>query len=311
MKAMILAAGYGTRLRPLTDRVPKAALPFFGRPLISHTLEWLAGHGIDAAVINLHHLGAQVRAAAEAWAPRDMRLLFIDEVEILGTGGALRNARASFGDDDEIVVVNGDVFTRLDLAVALRVHRSTRAMATLCLDAEPQHRDLFGVGLDLDKRITDFWGQPPGPEPMRRAAFTGVHITSAKLLDRLPETGFACIKERGWIPLLRDGGHLQGVVQAAPWFDIGTPERYLAAHVGMAYDAARLSGWPMVAPFVASAEPLPDGVTVRAPAAVGPGLRIDGPAEIGPNAFLGANVTLAAGSAVRDAVIWDGERVAG
>lgn len=312
MKAFVFAAGYGTRMAPHTDVLPKPAMPFYGRPAIAHTLEWLARWGVDTAVVNLHHLAGDMRRVAQASAPAGMTLLFSEESEILGTGGGLVLAREHFRSGDTVIAVNGDVYTDLDLNGALRRHADSPAPVTLVLTDDPAQQALFGVGFDVDKRITDFWGEPHGSDfAIRRAAYTGIQLFDPVFLDALPESGFACVKESGWIPWLRAGGELSASVVRGHWFDLGTPDRYLDAHMALIDQRVRLSGWPERAPGVVSADPIPVGLTVVPPVVIGPNLGVAGRARLGPYAFLGADVHLAAGTSVEFSVVWDGAHVEG
>lgn len=312
MKAMLFSAGYGTRMAPLSDQLPKPAMPFYGRPLVAHSLEWLARQGIGEVVLNLHHLGEVARKTAEAHAPVGMTLHFSAEPELLGTGGGLVLARDYFpAEGGPFVVVNGDIFSQIDLRVPLRVHRHWAPTATLVLNSDAANEALFGVGLDLDKRILDFWGEPPGPGAFRRCAFTGIQIVDPCLFDTLPATGFACIKEAGYLPVLHDGGRLQGAVVDAPWFDLGTPARYLAAHLSMLGKLQELARRPMLGARIAAKEPPPPTLTVVPPVVLGARLRVEGEATVGPAAFLGDDVTLGDGAQVVRTVVWDGATVRG
>ena len=307
MKALLLCAGFGTRMRPLTDTCPKAALPFLGRPLVAHTLAWLARHGVTEVVLNLHHLGAAVRAAAEATCPPGLSVSFAEEPDILGTAGALAALADRFAGEPEVLLVNGDAFLDIDLWPVVADHRRHRPAATLTLTADGRHRELFGVGVDTAGRIRDFWGAPSHTASVQHRAFIGVHLISPDLLAALPRGRFACMKEDGYLPLLRGdlplppgvspaGRVLRGVVVAGAWHDLGTPERYLAAHAAELHRAAGAA---------------PAGV--RAVGSVGFGSEVvaEGEATVGPDAFVGSGARLAPGAVVRRAVVWDGVRVVG
>src|SRR5215208_6341707 len=136
MRAMILAAGYGTRLWPLTIDRTKPAIPFMGRPLIGYVAEYLAGHGFDDIVVNLHHQPASVRAALGDGGEFGVRFHYVEEPVILGTSGAIGNARHLL-DGDAFVVINGKLATDIDLREALATHRRTGALATLVLRPNP------------------------------------------------------------------------------------------------------------------------------------------------------------------------------
>src|SRR5215203_3978310 len=138
MRAMILAAGYGTRLWPLTIDRTKPAIPFMGRPLIGYVAEYLARYGFDDIVVNLHHQPESVRAALGDGSDYGARFHYVEEPVILGTSGAIGNARPLLEDGEPFVVINGKLATDIDLADALTTHLMTRALATLVLRRNPE-----------------------------------------------------------------------------------------------------------------------------------------------------------------------------
>jgi mannose-1-phosphate guanylyltransferase len=311
LSAMVFAAGFGSRMGALSDWVAKPAIPFYGRPLIAHTLGWLARAGVTRVVINLHHQPESVRAAVAKWCPSSIECIFSEESEILGTGGGLKLAEPLFEGHDTILAVNGDIFTQINLTVPLRVHRLKKPLATLVLNDSAEHQALFGVGIDVDRHITDFWGEPQNEAALRHCAFTGIHVIDPRLFEHLPADGYACIKEAGYLPALANRRYLAGVVTGGHWFDLGTPERYIQAHLQMLNEAEQLSGHPQRNAHVFSAEPLPAGLKVTPPVVVGRNLKFEDGAQIGPSAFIGDNVTLAAAAAVERSVVWDDATVTG
>src|SRR5256714_10996687 len=158
MRAMILAAGYGTRLWPLTIDRAKPAIPFMGRPLVGYVAEYLARYGFREIVVNLHHRPESVRAALGDGARFGVRFHYVSEPNILGTGGALDNAR-SLLEGDTFVVVNGKIATDINLDAALETHRRTRALATLVL-RENAARERYSMIEVRDGLITGFGGNP-------------------------------------------------------------------------------------------------------------------------------------------------------
>src|SRR5882762_1669441 len=178
MKAMILAAGYGARLWPLTADRTKPALPVLGKPLVGYVAEYLAQQGIEDAIVNLHHRPDSVRAALGDGRQFGVRLQYVHEPVILGTSGALDNARQLL-EGDTFVVVNGKLITDLDLSAALETHRQRKALAALVLLRNPRH-ERFSVVETRDGLVSNFAGMP-GPlarteaEP-RPLMFTGIQI---------------------------------------------------------------------------------------------------------------------------------------
>jgi mannose-1-phosphate guanylyltransferase len=227
VRALVLAAGLGTRLRPLTDELPKPLLPVLGETLLERTLRALAAAGCEAAAINLHHLPAAIPAAlGERFA--GMPLLYSHEEPVLGTGGALVPLRGFFARCETVLVVNGDSLCRWPLPALLARHRRSGAAATLLLAGRPDPRAFGGgVGIDRAGLVTELRGQRAAAV-VRRHVFAGAHALRPELLDRLPP-GVSDSMRDLYAPLLAEGGRLAAEVTWRPWHDLGTPERYLAA----------------------------------------------------------------------------------
>ncbi|HVS01061.1 MAG TPA: NDP-sugar synthase [Thermoanaerobaculia bacterium] len=244
IRALVLAAGLGTRLRPLTESVPKPLLPVAGQPILGHTLAQLAACGCEAAAVNLHHLGHQIRLRfGPAFA--GMPLTWSEETEILGTLGALHPLREFFAPADVVLLVNGDSLCRWPFKKMVRRHLASGARATLLLTSRPDPAAYGGgVGIDREGRIFSFYsGDPDRGEVARRHVFAGAHVISPELLSRVGP-GRSDIVRDLYIPLLDEpggggGGGLTTVVTPGLWHDMGTPQRFLEG----ALEWAR-GGWP-------------------------------------------------------------------
>jgi NDP-sugar pyrophosphorylase family protein len=279
MKAMLLAAGLGVRMRPLSGLRAKAALPVLNRPLAQWTLECLARNGVKHVVVNLHHRPASVTAALGDGSAFGLRVVYSREHRLLGTGGGPRQVRSFFG-DAPFFVVNGDVWFDFDLRRLMARHRASGALATLALKPNPAPRIYSPVITGRGGRVRSIAGRP------RREAglvslFTGVHVLDPALLDRL-EPGPSDSVLDLYVPLLAEGQPLAGVRVEGPWHDLGSPERYLRTQMKL------LSG-------------LRGGR--------GPGL-VDGSAVVDPGArvvgsVVGPGCRIATGAHVRDCVLWD------
>src|SRR5947209_18919759 len=158
MRAMILAAGYGTRLWPLTIDRAKPAIPFMGRPLVGYVAEYLARFGFKEIAVNLHHRGESVRAALGDGSSFGVRFQYVEEPTILGTGGALDNAR-EFLDAETFVVINGKIATDINLDDAMQTHIRSNALATLVLRANVE-RGRYSEIRVRDGLIKGFGGNP-------------------------------------------------------------------------------------------------------------------------------------------------------
>ena len=181
MKAAILAAGLGTRLRPLTYRVPKALVPVLNRPLLGVVLDQLREAGTSQAAVNTHHLAGQVQGFLKTNCPSGLEVVLRHEPEILGTGGGLGSLGAALG-DGPFLALNADILTDLDFAAVFKKHQE-EAMATLVLYDSPPHNNVW---IDKENNVTAI-GKPADERNPSALAYTGVQVVSPKLLAWLPE----------------------------------------------------------------------------------------------------------------------------
>jgi mannose-1-phosphate guanylyltransferase len=224
MKGMILAAGFGTRLQPVTHTLPKPMVPLLNRPLIAWAVESFLAAGVRELIVNLHHLPEALERYLRDEYEGRAEFFFSREETILGTGGGIRRVRPQLATEDEFFLVNGDTvqFPRWD---ALRdARRALDAIAALTLRHAPENDKFTPVYLD-DGRVTGF-GSGTGEAMM----FAGSHVISTRIFDQLPDRDFSGIVEHAYVPLLASGREsLAGVVDDGLWFDIGTPQRYISA----------------------------------------------------------------------------------
>jgi len=228
VKGFILAAGFGTRLRPITYTLPKPIVPLCNRPLIDWAVDSFLDAGVHELIVNLHHLPETLQEhLRETYAGRADFHFSIEE-EILGTGGGIRRVRPQLASEEEFFLVNGDTiqFPRWN---ALRdARREHDALAALTLRHPPQGDRFTAVYFDRG-RVTGF-GSGSG-EPLM---FAGSHVISTRILDVLPEQEFSGIVEHAYVPMLTSGAErLAGIVDDGLWFDVGSPQRYLGASSGL------------------------------------------------------------------------------
>ena len=277
MKGMILAAGFGTRLRPITHTLPKPMVPLCNRPLIEWAIESYHAAGVRDLIVNVHHLSEViVRHLREKFE----RVEISHEEDILGTGGAIRRVRPLLGNEEAFFLVNGDTvqFPRWN---ALR-EALGNSIAALTLRHPPEN-DRFTPVYLADGRVTGF-GKGEGEALM----FAGSHLISTRIFEHLPDEEEFGIVDRAYQPLLESGREtIAGVVDDGLWFDIGTPQRYLAA--SHALREAMMRG---------ELEPPPgshiDDDSLVHETATGRAVR----------SIIGARSTIH--GAVRDSIVWDG-----
>jgi NDP-sugar pyrophosphorylase family protein len=228
MKAMILAAGLGTRLRPLTNTIPKPLLPVGGTPLIIWNLLLLKRHGFHDVVINLHHLGPMIEQRLGNGSKFGLRIMYSHEPMILGTGGGIKQAEPYFS-GEPVLVLNGDTLFELDLSALFAFHRDRKAMATLVLreDAEAARWGLVEVGAqDRIVRITGRGSTSSAPTVPRM--FAGIHILNVRVLRDVAKGVESSIID-AYVSALERGESVLGYELKGYWSDVGTPERYTQA----------------------------------------------------------------------------------
>jgi len=284
VKAAILAAGLGTRLRPLTEKVPKTLLPVLNQPLLGLLLARVEEAGFLQVAVNTHHLAEQVQQflAGQPWS---FNLSISPEPELLGTGGGLRQLGEILR-AEMFLAINGDILSDLDLADIYQRHHP-EAVTTLVLHDCPPYNNVW---IDAQGKLAGIGEQPPaaaGP-PL---AYTGVQVVGRKMLDYLPPTGYYDLVA-AWREALTAGERIDTLVVSGPfWQDLGTPEAYLTAHARLLQGESPV----LVRCFGPLADPL-----------VGPGAIIEAGAEFGGGVSLGASVRIGAGAHLRRTVVWNG-----
>ena len=225
MKALLLAAGEGTRLRPHTDDRPKPMVPIAGVPMIDFALTWLRRHGVSEVAINLHYKPARLVEHVGTGERFGLRIVYSHESELLGSAGALRPLRDYFATAAEFVVLYGDVLTNFPLSDALQKHRSSQADLTMVLTTvdDPTRAGIAEVG--EDGRILRFVEKPKPNEVFSSWANAGVYVCGPRVLDFVGETESRDFG-RHVIPAMLDAGALvAGVPTKALVIDMGSPER--------------------------------------------------------------------------------------
>ncbi len=290
MKAMILAAGYGTRLRPLTNKKPKALMPVVNRPIISKNIEYLKEFGVNEIVVNAHHHARQIVDFVDGGRPFGLKIDVRLEPEILGTGGGIKNAE-DFWDQGPFIVMNSDILTDIDLGPVCKQHRKSKALATLVLhDCEPYNQ----IQIDHRSAVVDIARR----RSSGRLAFTGIHVIEPRLLTHIPSGGFSDIIDC-YQDLIRAGA-LIGAYRAEGhyWHDIGTVARYVDVNREFLGQATVTGPGCQVDPTARLAEW----------AVVGPDNRLEQDAEI-RRSILWENVRVHAGVKVVDSIVTSNQEV--
>ena len=293
MRGMILAAGLGTRLRPLSYELPKPVIPVLGRPLCTYNMEFLRRAGIKSFVMNLHTHPKLIQQRVTGWAGKRARIDFTLEPVILGTGGGIGNAR-EFLKGGTFVTVNGDTILSFPFASALAFHRERRALATLILFPDPAKR-YTPVWIAEGGRISGF-GSEAG-EGTRSGFYTGCQIVEPELLRRIPPAKASCIIRETYTPLVADKAPVFGFLSAGRFQEFGTPADYLEGTLSL-----------LSAGGEETARPGPEdaGFTIIPPVYISPKARVGPGAQTGPGAVIEEGATVGEGASVARAILWPG-----
>ncbi len=291
-KAVLLAAGFGTRIQPLSYDTPKPMMPLWGKPLIGHAIDLVRSWGVRDILVNTHHAPEALVHYCRERSTADCRIQISFEPEILGTGGALKRADW-FINDDPFWMLNTDIAADLDPTPLVREFDRTEAIAALWMTGEAGPRTVAMKG----SRILDFASPTPGAD--NTYTFCGLQLLSPRILDYLPEEAFCSVVD-GYRNAMKRRQRVLGL--ALPntfWADLGSPERYLAAHRDILTARKRRAPGKRLLPpkqLRAMQARVPDGVSVSGFAAVGQDVR-----------FSDSNVGRAScPSYLEDSVLWDG-----
>ncbi len=302
---MILAAGLGSRLTPLTLDVPKPLIPIMNRPIIQIIMSKLYDIGVNELVINTHHLADRLEKEVSFLAPSGMKLTFSYEPTLLGGGGALKKVEAFFG-DETFLLVNGDIFFNFDLEDALNSHKKNGALATLLLKENEDTNKYGVVGIDTFSQICLFPYGVSGGEPSKRGVFCGIHILEPEIFSFIPENSFFCINQGVYPPMIHAKKRVCGYfVKDGYWKDLGTLAEYLQSHWDLLSGKVEKNGT-----YFSVAEECPDacieeGSVITPPVLIGKNTVIRRGAFVGPYAVLGKDNTVESGVEVSNSIIWD------
>jgi NDP-sugar pyrophosphorylase family protein len=309
MRAVILAGGEGTRLRPLTLSVPKPVAPVVDRPFLRHQLDLLVGAGVSEVVFSVAYQPQQVEAVFGDGQQLGVHIRYAVESTPLGTGGAVKNAEPFL--DERTIVLNGDVLMDLDLGAIVARHEGAGAAASIVLTPVRNPAAYGLVETDLDGQVLRFV-EKPRPEQIRTNTINaGVYVLETRVLDLMPP-GVHYSIERGFFPsLLERGDRVLGPVHEGYWIDIGTPQKYLQVHrdiLARRFEVT-LDGEPRAGGWIHEEATVPAEAVLEAPFYVGPGCEVEPGAHLGPDAVLVADVAVASGARVRDSVVWRGAKI--
>jgi NDP-sugar pyrophosphorylase family protein len=307
MKAILLAGGKGTRLRPLTLHTPKPIVPIFDRPFLRYQIDLLKQiPDITEIILSLNYQPRRIEEIFGDGQEAGVRLRYLVEPSPLGTAGAVKFAEPYL--DDSVVVFNGDVLTEIDLASVIRLHRERKARATIVLTPVENPAAYGLVETDPAGNVTRFLEKPKPDEITCDTINAGIYVLEPDTFDRIPKDTSWSI-ERSYFPSLVERGEtFVAYVYRGYWIDIGTPEKYVQVHRDI------MDGRFHAGPFDGGADRVvisdtarvDEGVQVTGPCFVDEGAVVKAGAKIGPHAVIGRQAHVEEGAEIRGALVWPG-----
>ena len=310
MKAILLAGGKGTRLRPLTIHTPKPIVPIFDRPFLNYQLDLLKQvPEIDEVILSLNYQPRRIEEIFGDGSSTGLAIRYVVEPAPLGTAGAVRYVGESL--NEAVVVFNGDVLTEIDLAPVIALHRQRRAKATIVLTPVENPAAYGLVETDEDGNVQRFVEKPKPDEITCNTVNAGVYVLEPDTFDRIPKDIPWSI-ERSFFPLLVERREtFVAYVYRGYWIDIGTPDKYMQVHRDI------MDGRYRAAPFAEAPSPawispearVEDGVTLEGPCFVDEGAVVKAGARIGPYSVVGRQCHIEEHAVIERAILWANSRV--
>jgi NDP-sugar pyrophosphorylase family protein len=296
-RALILAAGFGTRLGTLSDELPKPLLPVCDLALIRYAVALLRGHGVTEIAVNLHHHGA----ALERELGDEVR--YSREETILGTGGGIKRLGdwLTDGGREPFWVVNGKILIDVDLSAVLARHHAVDAAATMVLKETPDAARWGAIETDPEGKVTRILDQ--GRAGAHVCMFTGVHVLSPRLVARLPDGASDSIRQ-GYLPALTAGERIEGHLLDGYFHEHSTPARYLEGNWNALHGRARLRHPP--GPLTGAAPTARVDGEVVPPFRLGEGAIVEHGARVGPDVVVGRGARVESGARLERVVMWPG-----
>ena len=298
MKAMVLAAGFGTRLQPLTHVLPKPMFPVLGRPLLSHTFDILESANITDVAVNVHHLPDFIINYFEKQKLHDLILHFSREEKILGTAGGIKKMEG-FLEGGPFILINSDIITDIKLDKVIDFHKKNNSKLTLVVrqDISPEQYD--SIEICKDGRIVHFVGASSMniPGNTTRVMFTGIQIIEPEIFKRIPEGQFCGTTESIFPQMIQDEVPVYGYLHNGYWKDMGNRENYLQVNSDALDERVSLKG---VSPNELN-NPL-----IIPPVLVDRNCQVAENSQIGPYTVIGPNCNIKSGAIIENSILWEG-----
>ena len=306
MKAVIMAGGEGTRLRPVTCDLPKPMVQVLGKPVMEYAIELLKKHGITDIAVTLHYLPDVIRNWFGDGSTRGVNMQYFVEDTPLGTAGSVRAAREFL--DEPFIVISGDALTDIDLSGAMDFHRRKKADVTLVLKSVETPVEFGVVIAGEDGQIERFMEKPAWRDVFSDTVNTGIYIIEPQVMDRIAAGVKADFAKDLFPSLMKDGARMFGYITDGYWCDIGNPAQYAMAQFDILDGKVRANaGLPETRPgvFVHPHATVSGEAMLVRPCAVLEGAVINGACAVGPHAIVGRNGVVEREASVERSVLLD------
>ena len=306
MKAVIMAGGEGTRLRPLTSNQPKPLMPLVNRPMMEHVVRLLKDHGFDDIVVTLAFLPQTIRTYFGDGAEFGVSMVYATEETPLGTAGSVRNAREQL--DEPFLVISGDVLTDIDLSALVKFHEDRGAIATLALKSMENPLEFGIVIAREDGTIERFLEKPTWGQVFSDTVNTGIYVCNPEVFDYIAPDKSVDWSSDVFPRLLEDGKPLYGFVAEGYWEDVGTLDAYLRAHQDVLDGKVKVDipGFRMAeGVWLGEGAEVDPAASIEGPAVIGDYCRVEADAHLRDYTVLGANVMVRSGAFLERSVVHD------
>ena len=314
MKAMVLAAGFGTRMMPFTALRAKPTIPFLNLPILAHILAFLGKNAVTEVTINLHHRPDSIISTVGDGGSFGMAVHYSrEEKMILGTSGGLKQAEKNFG-PETFLMVNGDIILDLEFKEALAFHRKSGALATMILKPQKEKPQFASVLLDEDSRIASIAGRPEwkGTRPVRSCFFTGIHILEPGIFQSIESGVYSDINRDVYPKLMEQGAPIMGYCAEGRWFEVGSLKRYLDS----SFEALRAFRWEHISAY--EREPgiflgpgcrIAHDASLESPFVAGSGVSIGSGVKATGGVILGDGVEVGESTEIAHSIVWSGAKI--
>lgn len=308
MKAMILAAGVGSRLDPLTRNVPKPLVPIVNRPVMEYLVELLKRHGFNEIMVNLHYLGDQIEGYFGDGSKWGVKIHWSHEERLWGDAGSVKRVE-DFLRDDTFIVIGGDDLTDMDLSRLIRTHKDKHALATIALSLVDDPSEYGIVLMNEDSRITRFLEKPKGEVIFSNTANTGVYVFEPEIFELIPRGILYLFGKQVFPLLLEQRLPLYGHLTAAYWKDVGNLKIYQQTHkdvlegrvnTQLPLNEVRKYTW------MGDNVEIDETAEIGYPVAIGNNVKIMAGAKVLENTVIGDNCAVEEGAVVQDSILWGG-----